>query len=115
MTNFEIQKKLIEGQEKEYNNRNLDEFCKFFHQDIECVWLNNGRSEQGMELFRKGFKGLFDSSPNLHCEIRSRIYCKDSVIDEEFVTGSPTFPEGIHAVAIYHFKDSLISKIFFTF
>jgi hypothetical protein len=115
MSSFEIQKNLIEGQEKEYNNRNLDAFCKFFHQDIECIWLNNGKVESGMKLFREGFKKLFDSSPGLHCEIRSRIYCQNSVIDEEFVTGSMAYPDGIHAVAIYHFKDDLISKIFFTF
>ncbi|MNL67688.1 hypothetical protein D3C87_1922990 [compost metagenome] len=66
-----------------------------------------------MERFREGYKGLFSSSPNLFCDIKSRIVLEESVIDEEFVTGAAKYPQGLHAVAIYAFRDGLIDRIWF--
>ncbi|MNT87664.1 hypothetical protein D3C72_2281110 [compost metagenome] len=67
----------------------------------------------GMERFREGYGKLFSSSPNLHCEIKSRIVLEESVIDEEYVTGAERFPQGLHAVAIYAFREGLIDRIWF--
>jgi len=57
--------------------------------------------------------GLFESSPNLHCEIKSRIILEQSLIEEEFITGALAFPNGLHAAAIYGFKDGFINKVRF--
>lgn len=113
MTNLEIRKKLITSQERHYNERNLDLFCACFHPEIETYFLGSKERQKGLEAFRSRFRKMFESSPNLHCEIKSRIYLNESVIDEEWVTGSSNYPDGIHAVAIYGFKDDLISSICF--
>jgi hypothetical protein len=113
MDNLEIRKKLITNQEKYYNERNLDLFCACFHPEIETYTLGSETKKKGMEQFRVGFKKLFESSPNLHCKIKNRIFINETVIDEEWVTGSSNYPDGIHAVAIYGFKEGLISSICF--
>ena len=34
-------------------------------------------------------------------------------IDEEWVTGALKYPNGLHAVAIYGFRDELIDRVWF--
>ena len=65
-----------------------------------------------MEELKAIFTRYFKDSPNLHCELKSRIVLNDSILDEEIVTSTGRDPR--HAVAIYHFKDNLISKGTFT-
>ena len=113
MTNPEMMKNLVEAQLKYYNERNLDSFCARFHPEIETFEIGSDVKKVGIESFRAAFKNLFESSPNLHCDLKSRIYLSEAVIDEEFVTGSIKHPDGIHAVAIYRFRDNLISSICF--
>ncbi len=113
MTSTKTMKNLVEAQLQFYNERNLDSFCACFHPDIETFTLGSEEKKIGLESLRNGFKKLFDSSPNLYCDLKSRIYLAESIIDEEFVTGASTYPTGIHGVAIYRFKDNLISSICF--
>jgi len=47
-------------------------------------------------------------------EIKSRVILTDSVVDEEWITGAAKYPEGLHAVAIYAFRDGLIDRVWFT-
>lgn len=113
MTSSEKMKELIELQVKFYNERNLEGFCSCFHSEIEVSRLGIEEVKVGMDLFKEGYKKMFESSPNLFCEIKSRIYLKGAVVDEEFVTGSSLYPDGIHVVAVYRFKDNLISNVCF--
>lgn len=111
--NLERMKELIEKQHRSYNARDLDSFCSCFHPEVEVETVGHIELEKGMERFREGFRVLFETSPMLHCEIKSRIYFTDSVFDEEFVTGAKKYPDGIHAGAVYQFKDNLIFRISF--
>ncbi|HPI40437.1 MAG TPA: nuclear transport factor 2 family protein [Pseudobdellovibrionaceae bacterium] len=110
----EIMKDLVQRQLIAYNNRNLEDFCQCFHPKVKVTKLVSGEVLcVGKEKFRELYKNLFDSSPNLHCELKSRIVLETTVIDEEFVTGAAKYPQGVHAVAIYGFHDQLISQIWF--
>jgi hypothetical protein len=111
MVNLEVRKKLMDAEVKYYNEKNLDLFCGCFHPEIETSILGSDHKKKGIEDFRARFKILFESSPNLHCEIKNRIFLEESVVDEEFVTGSSSYPDGKHAVLIFGFKDDLISSI----
>lgn len=108
---IDIKKKLMESQVNYYNEKNLDLFCACYHPEVEVSFLGLENKEKGMNLFRAKYKNLFDSSPDLHCEIKSRIYLNNFVVDEEFVTGSSKYPNGVHAVLIYGFKDDLIASV----
>lgn len=111
--NLERMRELVEKQHRSYNARDLNSFCDCFHPEVEVEYVGRSGVEKGMEKFREGFRKLFETSPNLYCEVKSRMYFKESVFDEEFVTGALKYPDGIHAGAVYQFKDNLIFRISF--
>ncbi len=105
---------LAQSQLEAYNRRDLDAFCSCFHDEVKILNLVSDETRcSGKTRFREGYRHLFESSPQLHCEIRSRIVLDSAVIDEEYVTGSAKYPNGIHAVAIYGFRDGLIDRVWF--
>jgi hypothetical protein len=66
-----------------------------------------------MDAFKNVYRDLFEKSPALYCELKSRIVLETAVIDEEMVTGIPRYPNGLHAVAIYGFRDGKIDRVWF--
>ncbi len=105
---------LVQGQLDAYNSRDTTLFCSFFHSEVKAAQLISGKSLlSGMDEFEKIYRELFESNPKLHCELKSRIILESAVIDEEFVTGIARFPQGLHAVAIYGFRDDKIDRIWF--
>lgn len=105
---------LVRRQLDAYNNRDLDAFVACYHPEVTVIRLLTGETtDSGIEEFRAGYKLLFDSNPNLHCELKSRIVLADAVIDEEWVTGVSKYPNGLHAVAIYTCQDGLINRVWF--
>lgn len=106
---------LAERQLQAYNRGDLDAFCACYHPEVSVrLLISDVQSDQGMQAFRESFRKLFESAPELKCELKSRIVVNAAVIDEEWVTGAPKYPNGFHAVAIYGFRDGLIDRIWFT-
>lgn len=103
---------LAQGQLDAYNQRDLEKFCSFYHPQVEVFRLsNNEKTCDNIETFRSMYKTRFEENPELHCELRSRVVLNDSVLDEEWVTGAGPTPS--HVVAIYSFRDNLISRVWF--
>jgi hypothetical protein len=114
MTSRERMLELAQGQLEAYNQRDLEKFCLNYHPDVTAYRLATGDVIcQGMPAFREVYKSRFDSSPRLHCELKSRIVLNDSILDEEWVTGVEGASAPSHVVAIYAFEDGLISKVWF--
>jgi len=44
---------------------------------------------------------------------KSQIILDELIIDEECTEWRPTYPDGLHAVAIYSFRDNLIDRVCF--
>ncbi len=107
---------VVQGQLEAYNRRDIELFCRFFHPEVKTFRLVPVLEQRvnAMAEFRAGYEKMFAESPKLHCEIKSRIVMDESVIDEEWVTGSANFPGGIHASAVYAFRDGLIDRVWFT-
>lgn len=105
---------LAQRQADAYNKRDLEAFCACYHPQIE-VSRNMGEPPtlKGIEQFRESYRDRFEKSPQLHCEIKSRIVLENTVVDEEYVTGLVGSPIGLHVVAIYGFQDGLISHVWF--
>ena len=105
---------LASRQATAYNSRDLDSFCACYHQEVE-VYRNLGEppTMKGLTPFRESYSERFAKSPNLHCEIKNRIVLERTVVDEEIVTGLDGHPSGLHVVAIYGFRDGLISHVWF--
>ncbi|MBY0413137.1 MAG: nuclear transport factor 2 family protein [Bdellovibrionales bacterium] len=110
--NKERMVELAQGQLDAYNKRDLETFCSFYHPEIQVFKMaENIRTCFGMEEFKKIYFSRFDNSPELHCELRSRVILNDTILDEEWVTGGGPTPS--HVVAAYSFKDNLISHVWF--
>lgn len=105
---------LVQGQLEAYNARDIEKFCTYFHPEITAWSLSPFEQRpSGMENFKKGYGAMFAASPNLHCKLLSRIVLDEMILDEEWVTGSAKFPNGVHATAIYAFRDGLIDRVWF--
>lgn len=106
--------KLAQKQLDAYNQQDLEAFCSCYHPQVIVTNLLSGSIRcQGKADFTKIYRALFESSPKLHCELKSRIVLEATVMDEEYVTGSSRSPQGIHTVAIYGFRDGLIDRVWF--
>lgn len=112
MTSKEEMLKIVSAQEIAYNNKDLDSFCKCFHNEVTVLRLTSNEGFSGIDTFKSKSKVLFENNPNLHCLIKSRIVLASSVIDEEFITGITNQPD-LSAVAIYGFRDGLIDRVWF--
>lgn len=93
-----------------YNNHDLEKFMSLFHEDIEMYSFECERTAKGIEEVREVYKGLFDSSPNLHSKILKRTILGNKVIDHEYITGRRGSDEAIEIVFIYEIKDNKIIK-----
>ena len=98
-----------------YNQRDLKAFCECYHPDVKVMNLVSGETLcEGKSQFEKNYQERFSTSPELHCELKSRIVLDTAVIDEEWITGTLRFPNGLHTVAVYGFRDGLIDRVWFT-
>lgn len=66
----------------------------------------------GLSNVRDYYARLFAENPKLHCELRSRMIHANCIVDEEFVTGILSRPQGLHAVVLYTFKDGKIYRVY---
>jgi hypothetical protein len=105
---------LAQRQLDAYNRGDLDAFCACYHPDVEVSrTIGAPPTVKGLAQFRTGYAERFAQSPELHCEVKSRIVLGETVLDEEHVTGLAGQPGVLHVVAIYGFRDGLISNVWF--
>ncbi len=107
----------VEAQLAAYNARNLDEFLACYTPD--CI-IEDGAGKRlmtGHVEMKPRYWALFDGSPDLHCDVVSRIRIGSYVLDEESISGRlpGTKPELRRAVAIYRIDEDsgLISHVRF--
>ena len=101
---------IVQKQLEAYNARDIDAFLATYAKDIKLYNYPEILTSEGREALRNGYSGFFENTPDLHCEIRTRIVIGNKVIDEEFVTVNGGT---ISAVAIYEVENGLISKVTF--
>lgn len=103
--------KIVQRQVIAYNNRDLEQFCSCFSEDIQ---LFNYQEEiptlVGKKALIESYKDVFENSPELDAKIINRIVFDNKVIDHEQVTGRKGIPF-IDVVVIYELKDDLINKV----
>jgi hypothetical protein len=106
---------LTSGQLTAYNERNLETFCSYYHDEVEVFSFPSATpSLVDIEKFKELYRGIFEQSPNLHCEIKNRIVTSKTVIEEEMVTGHRRSPnQPLHVVAVYTFAAGKIRQVWF--
>lgn len=101
---------VVQRQLNAYNARNLEAFLDTYSDDVELYNFPNQLTQKGKEEMRKRYGPMFESTPNLYCELVNRIVMGNTVFDQEKVRrGSNT----IHAVAIYEVRQGKIRKVTF--
>ncbi|MEO1218596.1 MAG: nuclear transport factor 2 family protein [Bacteroidota bacterium] len=103
---------LAQRQLNAYNARDIEAFLACYHQDVKIYSYPDQLMYQGKDKMRPGYSGMFENTPNLHCELVNRIVMGNVVVDQEKVTG---FSNGrvIKAAAIYTVVDGLITEVRF--
>jgi hypothetical protein len=101
---------LVQRQVNGYNERNVDAFLEPYDEEVEIYTFPDKLRYKGKEKMRKSYAEMFKNTPNLHCEIVSRIVKGNVVIDQEKVQ---SLDKIIEAVAIYHIENNKIKKVYF--
>jgi imidazolonepropionase-like amidohydrolase len=101
---------LVQKQLNAYNFRNIDSFLEPYADDVEIYIFPDKLLYKGKEEMCKQYSKLFETTPNLHCELLGRIVQENVVIDKERVQfGNKT----VEAVAMYHIENKKIKKVYF--
>lgn len=105
-------REIVDCQLRAYNGRKIAAYCALYAPDAAISTLNNGAEHaRGIDAIRTYFIERFQSSPQLHCQIKNRIELGNFVVDHEVVTG---IGAGIlEVIAIYEVRDSLIQSLRF--
>ncbi len=101
---------LAQRQLNAYNFRNIDAFLEPYADDVEIYIFPDKLLSKGKEEMRKSYSKLFETTPNLHCELLGRIVQGNVVIDKERVQFRD---EIVEAVAMYHIENNKIKKVYF--
>ena len=96
-----------------YNNQDIEKFIVNFAEN--CV-VEDGVGNvlmTGRATMYESYKKMFDASPELHCNLVSRVVIGNYVLDEERVTGRMGNPEEGHVVAVYRVENEEIVHVRF--
>jgi hypothetical protein len=96
-----------------YNKRDLEGFMNCYS---STCYVEDGEGNVLMpnkDKMRERYSALFEASPELHCDLVSRIALGQYVIDEEHVTGHNGSKDTNHVVAVYRIEDGLIQHVRF--
>jgi hypothetical protein len=94
---------VVAAQLDAYNVRDLDRFLKCYSEDAV---IEDGTGQvlmKGRNAMAAFYGQIFAQSPELHCEIKSRISVGSYVVDEEAITGLrfAGFPSDLHSAVVY--------------
>ncbi|MGI9552749.1 MAG: nuclear transport factor 2 family protein [Aurantibacter sp.] len=101
---------IVQKQLDAYNSRDIDAFMKTYSEDVQLYNFPAEKRSQGQVEMRTAYAGYFESTPDLHCEIKNRMVIGNKVIDEEFITANNN---NFSAVAIYEVENGKIAKVTF--
>jgi hypothetical protein len=98
-----------------YNAGDIDRFLACYTADVRVEDGEGNLIMQGHDSMREQYAALFESSPELHARVLSRILVGNYVIDEEDTSGvtAEGLPDRVHAVAIYRVEEGKIVHVRF--
>jgi uncharacterized protein (TIGR02246 family) len=105
--------RVVQAQVNSYNARDLERFLTFFSPDVVILDGEGNRMVNGHEGLRQRYAGLFDRSPKLHAEIKTRIAVGRYVMTEEHITGINLkgYPSELRAVEVYRIIGRKITRV----
>jgi hypothetical protein len=95
-----------------YNAQDLDTYVSFFAEDCVVSGLNGTPTETSRAAIKARYAKAFAQFPQNKAELKNRIAVGNTVVDHERVIRAPGGEE-FEIIAIYSFKDGLISRVDF--
>ena len=106
--NIDIAQKQLDA----YNAQDLDAYVGFFAENCVIAPINGQPSETSRDAIKARYAKAFAQFPQNRAELKNRIAVGNTVVDHELVIRSPG-GEHFEIIAIYTFKDGLISRVDF--
>ena len=107
--NIDIAQKQLDA----YNAQDLESYVSFFAEDCVVSGLNGVPTETSRAAITIRYAKAFAQFPENKAILKNRIAVGNTVVDHELVIRSPS-GEQFEIIAIYTFKDGLISRVDFT-
>jgi len=110
-----IYEEAAQGQLEAYNGRNLEEFLKWYTEDVVAIDLDTDTvlfkgKEEMAPRYEKRFQNEY-----LHCILKNRMVLHRIVIDHEEIIWNVNKEDTYEAIAIYDVNENgLISAVRFT-
>lgn len=101
---------IVQKQLDAYNRRDLEEFLSTYSESIKIYNYPGQLRSSGLPKISKDYAAFFQTTPDLHCEIKNRIVIGNKIIDHEYITMNG---EKLNAVAIYEVREGKIDKVTF--
>ena len=108
MSNIDVAQKQLDA----YNAQDLEKYVTYFTEDCIVSGLNGTPTETTREAIKARYAKAFAQFPQNKAELLSRIAVGNTVVDHELVIRAPG-GEQFEIIAIYPFRDGLISRVDF--
>ena len=95
-----------------YNAQDLEKYMTYFTEDCVVSGLNGTPTETSRDAIKARYAKAFAQFPQNKAELKNRIAVGNTVVDHELVIRAPG-GEQFEIIAIYTFKDGLISRVDF--
>lgn len=103
---------IAQAQLDAYNAQDLEKYVTYFAPDCVISGLGGTPTETSRDAIKARYAKAFAQFPQNKAELKSRIAVGNTVVDHELVIRSPG-GEQFEIIAIYTFKDGLISRVDF--
>jgi hypothetical protein len=108
VSNTDVAQKQLDA----YNAQELDTYVSFFTPDCIVSGLNGMPTETTRDAIKSRYAKAFAQFPKNKAELVNRIVVGNTVVDHERVIRSPGGEE-FEIIAIYTFRDGLITRVDF--
>lgn len=102
---------IIDEQLLAYNARDLERFLAAYSSEVVIEDGEGNLLLKGLDQMRSRYRALFEASPELNCQVTSRLRIGKYVVDEEQLTGYQRSPEPVRAVVIYRVDSDKIAQV----
>jgi len=103
---------LAQQQLEAYNNRDIEAFLEPYSDTVKIYSFPDQLQYTGKDKMRMRYGGMFERTPELHCNLLNRMVQGNTVIDQEEVTISSD-RDKIYAIAIYKVWGGKIQEVYF--
>ena len=103
---------IAQAQLDAYNAQDLEKYVTYFTQDCVISGLNGTPTETSRDALQARYAKAFAQFPQNKAELKNRVAVGNTVVDHELVIRGPG-GEQFEIIAIYTFRDGLISRVDF--